>query len=168
MINNEIKSEMVSVVNNDGKGVKVMKLTEAMKIAESQGLDVICINDKADTPIVKIMDYGKFQYEKAKRAKDNKKKARLNAQDTKEIVISDSIAEHDLMIKAKNIDRILKDGDKVRLTIRYKGRSVRLINQGPEKLQALTNYITANYKVDKAPKIEGNKVTMCVAPVKGK
>ena len=136
MINNEIKSNTVNVVTEtDGKnGLKLMKLSEAIKLAEKTGEDVVCLNDKAEIPVVKIMDYKKFQYEKAKKAKDNKKKAKSKMQDIKDIIISDSIAEHDLEIKAKSVDRILKSGDKVRLTIKYKGRSIRLIGQGPEKI----------------------------------
>lgn len=166
MINEEIKSAVVRVINNEGKGLTEMSLKDAIALAEESEEDVICINDKDEIPIVKIADYGKFLYEKQKKEKDNKKKARLKAQDVKEIQIGDSIAEHDLKIKAKNADRILADGDKVKLVIRYKGRSIRLINQGPEKLQALANLITASFKIDKTPQIEGNKVTMVVSPCK--
>lgn len=165
MINNEIKSNTVNVVTEtDGKkGLKLMKLSEAMKLAEKTGEDVVCLNDKAEIPVVKIMDYKKFQYEKAK---DNKKKAKSKMQDIKDIIISDSIAEHDLEIKAKSVDRILKSGDKVRLTIKYKGRSIRLIGQGPERLGTLVSKVTSDYKIDKAPKIEGNRVTMLISPKK--
>lgn len=166
MINNEIKSSMVNVVTEGGKELRLMKLSEAIELAEQTGEDVVCLNDKADIPVVKIMDYGKFQYEKSKKAKDNKKRARLNAQGTKDIIISDSIAEHDLIIKANNIDRLLKDGNKVRLTIKYKGRSVRLIEQGPSKLQALTSHLKYPYKIESTPKIVGNRVVMCVVPDK--
>jgi translation initiation factor IF-3 len=99
MIYNEIKSNVVNVVLEEGKGLKQMSLEEAMALAEETGEDVVCLNDNTEIPVVKIMDYGKFQYEKAKKAKDNKKKARLAAQDTKDVVISDSIAEHDLKMK---------------------------------------------------------------------
>lgn len=168
MINNEIKSKMVNVVAEDGKGLRLMELSEAIALAEETGEDVVCLNDKAEIPVVKIMDYGKFQYEKAKKAKDNKKKARLNAQGTKEINISDSIAEHDLIIKANSVDRLLKEGNKVKLTIKYKGRSVRMIEQGPSKLQALASYLKHPYKIESTPKIEGNRVVMCVIPDKVK
>lgn len=168
MINNEIKSNTVNVVTEtEGKkGLKLMKLSEAIKLAEKTGEDVVCLNDKAEIPVVKIMDYKKFQYEKAKKAKDNKKKAKSKMQDIKDIIISDSIAEHDLEIKAKSVDRILKSGDKVRLTIKYKGRSIRLIGQGPERLGTLVSKVTSDYKIDKAPKIEGNRVTMLISPKK--
>ena len=71
-----------------------------------------------------------------------------------------------MIIKANNIDRLLKEGNKVRLTIRYKGRSVRLINQGPEKLQALVSHLKYSYRIESTPKIEGNRVSMCVVPDK--
>lgn len=166
MINNEIKSDVVNVVQENGKGLIKMKLTDAIKIAEEQGYDVICINTNGDIPVVKIANYGKFQYEKSKKEKENKKKARLNAQQLKEIIISDSIAKHDLEIKAKNADRIINEGDKVKLTIKYRGRTVRLINNGPEMLQNLVEMMHSNYNIDKTPKIEGNKVSMVISPKK--
>lgn len=166
MVNNEIKSKVVNLVTEGQKGVTQMLLADAIALAQETDEDVICINEKSDIPVVKIGDYKRFQYEKAKKEKDNRKKARLQAQELKEIVIGDSIAEHDLKIKAKNVDRILKEGDKVKLTIRYKGRSIRLIDQGPEKLQALANLISVDYNIDKTPKIEGNRVTMIISPKK--
>ena len=166
MINHEIKSEFVNVVNDDTKGLTKMLLSEAIGIAEEEGLDVICLNSKGDIPVVKIGDYGKYQYEKQKKEKDNRKKARLNSQDMKEISIRDSIAEHDLKVKAHNIDRLLKENNKVKLVIVYKGRSIRLINQGPEKLQQLAGLVTEKYNIDKTPRIEGNKVTMVLSPIK--
>lgn len=166
MINNEIKSNVVNVVLEEGKGLKQMSLEEAIALAEETGEDVVCLNDKAEIPVVKIMDYGKFQYEKAKKAKDNKKKARLAAQDTKDIVISDSIAEHDLKIKANTADRIINEGDKVRLIIRYKGRAVAFINEGPAKLQALVDKMESEFTVTAKPKIDGRQVMMTLTPNK--
>lgn len=167
MINNEIKAEKVRLVGSEDYPV-VMMLSEAIKKAEELDLDVICINPvtKDNIPIVKIEDYNKFIYEKQKKEKENRKKARLNAVNTKEIHISDVIAENDLKTKAKNADRIINSGDSVRLIITYKGRSIKLINQGPEKLQTLVNLMTSNYKIDKTPQIKGNKVIMTVAPNK--
>ena len=166
MINREIKADKVNVVNAENKGLTLMSLDDAIALAEQTEEDVILVNDKGDIPIVKIGDYSKLLYEKQKREKENKKKARLNSQETKEIQIGDSIADHDLMIKAKNIDRILLDGDKVQITIKYKGRSVRFIDEGPSKLQSLANMISVGYRVDRTPKIEGNRVSMLVSPVK--
>ena len=168
MVNNEFKSERVRLINSDGKGLQEMTLREAMEIASKDDLDVICVNSKDEIPVVKIGDYGKFLYEKQKKEKDNKKKAKLNQQDTKEVHISDVIAEHDLAIKAKTVDRLLRGGDKVRLVIRYKGRSLRFINEGPTKLQVLESKVTEGHKIESVPKIEGNRVTMVISPLSSK
>lgn len=164
MINHEIKSDYVNVVSENC--LTKMTLDEAINLAEETGEDVILINNNSEIPVVKIMDYNKFIYEKKKREKDKQKKNRMTTQETKEIRISDSIAEHDIMVKAKSIDRILHEGDKVKLVIRYKGRLIRQINEGPDKLRYLASKLIEKYKVDKEPFITGNTVIMVVAPCK--
>lgn len=164
MVIKEIKTSNVVLVSEDG--LVEMSTEEAKAEAEKQGLDLVVMNEKGDKTIVKMLDYSKYKYEKAKQSKENKKKQRLNTQALKEIQISDVIAQHDLSIKAKNIDRILLDGDKVQISIKYKGRAIRNIAQGPEKLQQLVNLVTAKYKIDRTPKIESNRVTMIISPVK--
>ena len=166
MINNEIKASVVMVVNSESRELTKMLLQDAIRLAEETGEDVVMVNDREQPPIVKIADYNKLLYEKQKKDKENKKKQRANAQNLKEIQISDSIADHDLKIKAKNADRILNEGNKVSLVIRYKGRSIRFISEGPEKLQKLVDLITVNNKVEKPAKIEGNRVSMVISPVK--
>jgi len=166
MVNYEIKSEYVNVVDNENNGLTKMKLTDAIALAESTNKDVILLSNKGEIPVVKIGDYNKFIYEKQKKEKENKKKARLNSQETKEIRISDAIAQHDLEIKAKNVDKILHNGDKVMLVIRYRGRSVKFIEEGPSKLAHLEGLITTDHKIERTPKIEGNRVYMVVAPCK--
>lgn len=164
MIIKEIKTSNVVLVSEDG--LAEMSTEAAKAEAEKQGLDLVVVNEKDGKTLVKILDYNKYKYEKAKQNKENKKKQRLNTQDLKEIQISDAIAQHDLEIKAKNIDRILSDGDKVQISIKYKGRAIRNIAQGPEKLQQLVNLVTVKHKIDKTPKIEGNRVNMVISPVK--
>lgn len=164
MINHEIQSDYVNVVGEDG--LTKMTLDEAIRLADETGEDVVMVNNSRDIPVVKIMEYSKYLYDKKKKEKDNRKKSRMSSQDTKEIRISDSIAENDIMVKAKNVDRILKDGDKVKITIRYKGRLIRQINEGPEKIKHLVSKVTEEFKVDKEPKIEGNIVSMIIAPSK--
>ncbi len=164
MINHEIQSDYVNVVGEEG--LTKMTLDEAIRLAEETGEDVVMVNNSRDIPVVKIMEYSKYLYDKKKKEKDNRKKSRMSSQDTKEIRISDSIAENDIMVKAKNVDRILKDGDKVKITIRYKGRLIRQINEGPEKIKYLVSKVTEEFKIDKEPKIEGNIVSMIIAPSK--
>ena len=164
MINREIKAEVVNLITEGEKGLRTMSLDEAINLADEQELDVILISDKQEIPIVKIGDYSKFLYEKKRKERENAKKVRLNSQETKEIIISTSISEHDLKTKANNVDRILKGNDKVKLTIRYKGREARLINQGIEKIESFEQLITVKHTVVKPDTIDGKQVSMVVAP----
>ena len=165
-VNSEIISQQVKLVDNgDNKGVQLISRAEALQLAEKQGLDLVALNDD-EIPVVKIVDYNKFMYEKHKKEKENKKKAKLNSQELKEIRITESIADNDLKTKAKNIDRILKDGDKVKMSIRYRGRSIKNISGGTEKLKKLLSLVTFSYKIDKDIKTEGNTVSMIIAPLK--
>ena len=166
MINYEIKSDVVNLVSEEHSGLTKINTSDAIKIAEEAGLDLVCINSKSDIPVVKIMDYNKYMYDKAKKEKENKKKARLNSQELKEIQLSDSIALHDLKVKAANIDRLLTEGNKVKVVIRYKGRSIRLIGQGPNKLIEVTKLLKSFYKIDKEPYISGNQVIMILSKTK--
>lgn len=166
MINNEIKSEVVDLISKEHKGVDRITLAEAIKLAEQTDEDVICINSKSEIPVVKIGNYEKFLYEKEKKAKENKKKARQKSQVLKEIKMGDSIAEHDMKIKAKNVSRILKEGNKVSLVITYKGRGMRLIGQGADKLYKVIEFVDTEFKIDSEPKIDGNKVYMVISPKK--
>lgn len=163
-INNEIKSTEVMLVG-DSAGAQRMKLTDAIELAESRGEDVVEISNKEGLPVVKICSYDKFIYDKQKKEKELRKKQRSNIQQLKEVQISDSIAKHDLEVKAKTVDRLLNEGAKVTLSIRYRGRAMKMIHGGPSKLQALADLVTVEYKVDTPIKIDGNRVTMTLKPV---
>lgn len=158
--------KVVNVVNKETKGLTQLTKEDAIKIAEEQGLDLIVLNDKGDIPVVRIADYKKVEYEKAKKAKENKKKQRQNMQDLKEIRIGVSTAKHDLQVKANKVKKMLESGDKVKLTIIYKGRIIKNIADGPSKLQEFASMVDIDKKIDKVPKIEGNRVTMVLAPLK--
>ena len=106
------------------------------------------------------MDYNKFLYEQKKKEKSNNKAK----QETKEIRLSDTIAENDIKTKAKNVSRMLHDGDKVRVVIIYKGRQISFIRRGIEKLNNFDTYIEAAHSIDREPRIEGNRVFMVLAP----
>lgn len=166
MINTEIKTKEVRLVSEEHKGTTVVKTEDALREAQEQGLDLICVSTQGDIPVVKIGDYSKYCYEKQKREKENKKKAKQNSQELKEIQISDSIAENDMRTKAKNVDRLLKEGNKVKLSIRYKGRMMKFINEGPKRIEALKEMVSINYKIDKPVRIDGNTVSMVLAPAK--
>jgi len=165
-INKMLQTEKVRLLVETKEENKVLTLEEAIKLSEEQGLDLICINSNSELPVVKICDSKKYEYEQKKKAKENAKKAKMNSQDTKEIQITESTADNDLKTKAKHIDRFLKDNDKVKLSIRYKGRSIRNIAGGESKLNHLLTFVTVEYKVDKQVRTEGNTVSVTLAPIK--
>ena len=164
MVNNEINAEVVNLVDNEKGGVTQMKLSEALKIAEEAELDLICIDNRKEVPTVKLGNYSKYLYEKQKREKENKKKARVSQQKLKEIQIRDFTAEHDICVKAKQVDRIINEGDKVRLLIKYTGKMIRSVGDGPDRLRHLVSKLESKFIIDRDIKIEGNTVSMIVAP----
>jgi len=164
MKNTEIKTSEVKLVNSETHSVEVISTEEALRIAEEQGLDLICLDDKGDIPVVKIGDYNKLLFDKKKKEKENKKKQRELAQDIKEVRITDCIAEHDILVKAKNIDKFLKNGDKVLISIRYKGRTVKLIGNGEARIKSLLDKVTEEFEFSKPIAITGNQVSAIITP----
>ena len=162
MINNEIKSKKVRLIIGDKN--EVIETCEAIKKATDEGLDLICINPNVEIPICKIGNYSKYLYEQKKKEKEAKKKSKLTKIETKEIRISDSIEINDLRTKAKMIDKFLTSKNKVKLTIRYRGRAVAYINEGIKKIENLTDLISVPFIVDTSAKIIGNQVSMIIAP----
>lgn len=159
-------SKNVRLVKGNGEKPEVMDSKKALELAVDMGLDLICKSESSDMPVVIIEDYGKYMYELGKKEKEIKKKQKQNAQDLKEVQINDGIADNDLKVKAKNIDRILKGRDKVKISIRYKGRAVKLMAGGEEKLRSLLELLTVEYREDTPIKKEGTTVSIIVAPVK--
>ena len=145
MLNEEIKAVKVKLVV-DGESPKLMDTSEALELANEQELDLVVVNDRGDYPFVKIMDYSKYLYEQKKKQKKNIQK---NKVEVKEVRISPTIADNDLKDKAKTADRILADGDKLIITIRYPGRMVKIINQGEARLNEFSKLIETKFKVEK-------------------
>ena len=135
--------------------------SEAFRLADDMGLDLVMVNN-GDVPICKLMDYEKHCYEVKKQAK----KQKANRSSLKELKIGPGIADNDLRIKAKNASRILGDGDKLKVEITYKGRLIRLISDGINKLNEFSSMVEYPHTVPNPPKIEGNRVYMVIAPTK--
>lgn len=165
MVNSEIKAKVVRVVNED-KGVQEMSIKDALALAEESGLDLINLTPNLEVPTVKIGDYSKYLYEKKKKEKEAKKKQKANIQELKEVQVGCDIAHHDICVKAKNIDRLLKEGDKVNIVVKFKGRTARSIGNGPDIIHRILNEVTRPYKIDKDIATEVNKVTICISPSK--
>ena len=144
-----------------GKPVE-MSIAEALKMADENETDLVQMSEKDGVAVCKLMNYSKFIYEQHKKEKANAKAK----QELKEVRISDGIADNDLKTKAKTASRIMDDGDKVKVVITYKGRSVAFIDRGIAKLEEFEKMIEKNHTVDKQPKIEGNRVYMILSPRK--
>ena len=161
MINKEINSKTGRLITE--KGNEVINTKEALAMAKEQNLDLFCISQE-EIPVVKIGDYSKYLYERKKKEKENKKKQKPVS--IKEINISESTELNDLKTKARQIDKFLSSGNKVKLSIKYRGRSIKFINEGPEKLNNLVNLLTEQYSIDSNCKTAGNFVSMVIAPKK--
>lgn len=164
MINNEINSDVVRLVQ-DGK-VTDIKLEDALRCAEEQELDLICVNNSLDIPVVKIGDYNKYIYEQNKKKKEAVKKARINSIDNKEIQIRNDTANHDLMTKANKIDKLLLKNSRIKIVIKYRGREKSMMHNGPYKLNTLLDMLKSKFKIEESPKIDTNNVYAIISSVK--
>ncbi len=161
-INEEIRAREVRVIGSDGEQLGIMSGREAQQIAYEKHLDLVEIAPTAKPPVCRIMDYGKYRYEQQKREKESRKKQKTF--DIKEVKLRPGIEEHDFNVKFKNAVRFLEDGDKVKVTIMFRGREL----SHPELGEVLLNKMAAQLKemavVERQPKLEGKNMIMIVAP----
>lgn len=161
-INEEIRAREVRVIGSDGEQLGIMSGREAQQLAYEKHLDLVKIAPTAKPPVCRIMDYGKYRYEQQKREKESRKKQKTF--DIKEVKLRPGIEEHDFNVKFKNAVRFLEDGDKVKVTIMFRGREL----SHPELGEVLLNKMAAQLKemavVERQPKLEGKNMIMIVAP----
>lgn len=161
-INEEIRAREVRVIGSDGEQLGIMSGREAQQLAYEKHLDLVEIAPTAKPPVCRIMDYGKYRYEQQKREKESRKKQKTF--DIKEVKLRPGIEEHDFNVKFKNAVRFLEDGDKVKVTIMFRGRGL----SHPELGEVLLNKMAAQLKemavVERQPKLEGKNMIMIVAP----
>lgn len=138
-----------------------MSFNEALGMAESSGMNLVEMQP-SDIPVCKIMDYNKFCYDQKKKSKSSKP----DKTETKEVRMGPSIAVHDMQIKAKMASRLLSEGDKVKISMRHKGREMAFMRNNVDKLKSITQYIEGNYTVESGPVINGNQIIMVIAPSK--
>ena len=161
-INEEIRARELRVIDADGKQAGVISLDEALKLAEERDLDLVLISPNANPPVAKIMDYGKYRYELQKKEKEAKKKQKTIQ--VKEIRLSTFIEEHDIKVKANNANKFLKDGDKVKVSLRFKGRERGRTANGFEVMEKFAE-LTKDYgKPEKRAAFEGRSLIMILAP----
>lgn len=146
----------------DGKQLGVLPTREALKLAEEKQLDLVEIAPQAKPPVCRIMDYGKFRYEQSKREKEARKNQRII--NVKEVKLRPNIEDHDFEVKAKNAIRFLKDGDKVKVTIMFRGRQIVHPDLGKKLLVRMAEQVTDLANVERQPKLEGKNMIMILAP----
>ena len=161
-INEEIIDKELRVISDDGEQLGIMSAEEALKIAEEKELDLVKISPMAKPPVCKIMDYGKYRFEQAKREKEAKKNQRV--MDVKEIRMSPSIGENDLQTKLKAALKFLADGDRVKVSIRFRGREMAHTNLGEQILRDFADKCSELANLDKQPKLEGRNMSMFLSP----
>ena len=158
MINGQIRDKEVRVIGTNGEQLGVMSARDAQKLADEAELDLIKIAPKAQPPVCKIMDYGKFRYEQQKREKEAKKKQHVV--ETKEIRLSPNVEINDLKTKANNARKFIEKGDKVKVTLRVRGREMAHISSSAHVLDVFAKMLEDIAQVSKAAKLEGRNMTM--------
>ena len=161
LVNEQIRFAEVQVITNEGEKLGKMSTKAAIEIAEDRGLDLVLVSPNQENPVCKLMDYSKYKYDMAKRAKEAKKNQKIV--ETKEIRISPNIDKHDLEIKAKMATKFISAGNKVKISMRFRGRELNFINQGKEIMQQFQEMIE-NSQIDKQAKMEGRNLTMFLSP----
>ena len=158
MINEQIRDKEVRVVAENGDQLGVMTVQEAMKMAEEAGLDLVKIAPTAKPPVCKIVDYGKFRYEQIRKDKEAKKKQRVI--EIKEIRLSPNIDTNDLNTKINAAKKFLSKGDKVKITLRFRGREMAHMGSSKHILDDFAKELADISVIEKAPKVEGRSMTM--------
>ncbi len=139
----------------------MLPIARALEIAEEKKLDLVLVSPNAQVPVCKIMNYGKYKFEQAKKEKEAKKKQKI--QETKELRITPNIEEHDFGFKAKNAKKFIEDGNKVKITVRFRGRELNNIKMGENVLNDFAKELEDVAVVEKAPKLEGKNMFIILA-----
>ena len=161
MINEQIRDKEVRVVGADGEQLGVMSAREAQKLVDEAGLDLVKIAPKAKPPVCKVIDYGKYRYEMARKEKDAKKKQKTV--ELKEIRLSPNIEANDLNTKMNAAKKFLAKGNKVKITLRFRGREMAHMNSSKHILDDFAENLSDVAVVEKAPKVEGRSIGMVLA-----
>lgn len=163
-VNREIVADKIRLIGADGEMVGVTSVSEGLRAAQAAGLDLVEIVPNANPPVCKVLDYGKYRFAEQKKMHEQRKKQKV--QQIKEIKIRPGIGAHDLEIKVKQIHKFLEEGDKVKLTLRFRGREMAHMELGMAVLNKVREQLGDKIKVEHEPKLEGRQVMMVVAPAK--
>ncbi len=164
MINEEIRFPEVRVVGVDGEAVGIMSSDAALKLAYDKGYDLVLMAAQAQPPVCRIMDYGKYRFERDKKEKEAKKKQQTV--ELKEIQLSCRIDTHDFETKLRHAQKFLESGNKVRVVMRFRGREMSHVSIGQELMKKFQDECSAMGSVDKAPVLDGRILSMVISPLK--
>ena len=162
MINEEIRDKEVRLVGGDGAQLGVMPTRDALEMAEKAGLDLVKIVANAQPPVCKLMDYDKHRYEQSKRERDMRKNQRIVT--LKEVQLSATIEENDVQTKFKNAVKFLQDGDKVKVSIRFRGRQIKHGDLGLDVMDTFYDMVKDSAAIDRPAKQEGRNMFMILTP----
>ena len=161
-INEEIRIREVRVTSASGEQLGIMATRDALRMAEEQHLDLVEVAPKAKPPVCRIMDFGKYRYEQQKREKEAKKKQKIVT--IKEVKLRPNIEQHDFNVKLKNALRFLEEGNKVKVTIMFRGRELSHPELGREVLDRVSEQLKELVSIERDAKLEGKNMTMILAP----
>jgi translation initiation factor IF-3 len=161
-INEQIRVREVRLIREEGERQGIMSTSEAFAIAQELGLDLVEVAPQSVPPVVKILNYGKFKFENEKKVRDSKKKQKLLK--LKEIRMQPKIDEHDLDFKSKHVKEFLAEGNKVKVTVRFRGRELAHTELGLDVLKDVLARIEGEYVMDKPPAMEGRFMSMVLSP----
>ncbi|NRB70799.1 MAG: translation initiation factor IF-3 [Xanthomonadales bacterium] len=162
--NRDIRAPQVRVIDQDGEQAGIMAVEEAIALAEAASMDLVEIAPNAEPPVCRVMDYGKFRFEQAKKAQAAKKKQKVTQ--VKEVKFRPGTEEADYQVKMRNVRRFIEDGDKVKVTLRFRGREMAHQDLGVAVLQRVRDEMAEDAVVEQWPKMEGRQMVMLISPKK--
>jgi translation initiation factor IF-3 len=157
-VNEQIRAREVRVIDSEGQQLGVMTSREALSRAEDRDLDLVEVSPTAVPPVCKIMDFGKYKYQLSK------KQAQRKTIDVKEVKVRPQINEHDLDLKIRNVNRFIEGGDKAKIVMYFRGREIIRPELGMKVFEKISQNLTGKFQIEQQPRLEGNHITMVVAP----
>lgn len=163
-VNHQIQAQEIRLINDEGEQLGIFSLSEALKLADEHGLDLVEISPNAKPPVVKLISFDKFKYQQKKLEQQQKKK--VKKVEVKTVRLSVKIAAGDLMTKARKADEFLTDGDWVKIELRMRGREQAFLDVAQKQIETFRRSLTVPYRVEVEPKKMGNTLSMTIAPTK--
>ncbi len=161
-INDEITAASIRLIDSKGGMIGVVNVKEGIRLAEVAGLDLVEISPNAEPPVCKVMDYGKYKYEAQKKAAEQRKKQKVIV--VKEIKLRPTIDKHDLDVKMRSVHKFIEEGDKVKFTLKFRGREIAHQELGMKLLEQVQAELADSVKMEMSPRMEGRQLVMMIAP----